>query len=64
MIKVFFQCGGFAAQGNIVSGETLKEVQLHPEQYSTLQIRVCGWNEYFVKLCKSKQDMFIRQYEV
>ena len=64
LIKVFFQCGGFAAQGNIVSGETLKEAQLHPEQYSTLQIRVCGWNEYFVKLCKSKQDMFIRQYEV
>ena len=45
-----FVCqSGNAAQGNIVSGETLKEAQLHPEQYSTLQIRVCGWNR---RICK------------
>ena len=64
LIRVFFAYGGFAAQGNIVTGEKLKEAQLHPEKYSTLQIRVCGWNEYFVKLSKAKQDMFIRQSEV
>ena len=64
LIKVFFEYGGFALQGNIISGETLKEAQLHPEKHATLQVRVCGWNEYFVKLSKVKQDMFIKQCEV
>jgi len=63
LIKIFFANGGFAFQGNIVSGATLKDAQLHPEKYSTLQVRVCGWNEYFVKLSKVKQDMFIKQCE-
>jgi formate C-acetyltransferase len=51
-------------QGNVVSGETLKAAQKNPEKYATLQVRVCGWNEYFVKLTKIKQDMFIKQCEV
>ena len=38
--------------------------ELNPEKYATLQVRVCGWNEYFVKLSKIKQDMFIKQCEV
>ena len=49
---------------NIVSGEMLKDAQANPEKYSTLQVRVCGWNEYFVNLSKEKQDMLIRQCEV
>ncbi len=64
LMKVFFAGGGFAAQGNIVSGDTLRAAQENPEKYSTLQIRVCGWNEYFVNIGKVKQDMFIRQCEV
>ena len=64
LIKVFLDNGGFCVQGNIVSQATLKDAQLHPEKYSTLQVRVCGWNEYFVKLSKVKQDMFIKQCEV
>ena len=63
LVKAFFQMGGFAIQGNIVSTETLRKAQLEPEKYSTLQIRVCGWNEYFVKLDKIKQDAFIKQSE-
>ena len=64
LIKVFLDNGGFCIQGNIVSQAILKDAQLHPEKYSTLQVRVCGWNEYFVKLSKVKQDMFIKQCEV
>ncbi len=64
LARIFMQCGGFAMQGNIVSAETLKNAQLYPEKYSTLQVRVCGWNEYFVCLNKIKQDMFIKQCEV
>jgi formate C-acetyltransferase len=64
LIKIFLVCGGFAIQGNVICGDTLREAQLNPEKYSTLQVRVCGWNEYFVKLSKVKQDMFIKQCEV
>lgn len=64
LVKIFLAHGGFAMQGNVISGNVLKEAQQNPEKYATLQVRVCGWNEYFVKLSKVKQDMFIKQCEV
>lgn len=64
LIKIFFAQGGFALQGNIFNAEMLKQAQKDPEKYSTLQVRVCGWNEYFVKLTKEMQDKFIKQCEV
>lgn len=64
LVEIYFTAGGLALQGNIFNIEMLKEAQKNPEKYSTLQVRVCGWNEYFVKLDKEKQDMFIRQCEV
>jgi len=63
LIRIFFAQGGFAAQGNIINGETLRDAREHPEKYATLQVRVCGWNEYFVKMSKEKQDLFIHQCE-
>ncbi len=64
LVKTFLSCGGFAIQGNVFNAETLKDARQHPEKYATLQVRVCGWNEYFVKLSREKQDMFIKQCEV
>ncbi|MBE6594643.1 MAG: hypothetical protein E7644_02465 [Ruminococcaceae bacterium] len=64
LMKIFFKHGGFAAQGNVISGKMLIDAQQNPEKYATLQVRVCGWNEYFVKLSRTKQDMFIKQCEV
>ena len=49
--------------GNIFDAETLKEAQKFPERYQNLQVRVCGWNAYFVNLSKEEQDAFIRQAE-
>lgn len=63
LVKIFFNNGGFALQGNIVNKQTLISAQENPEKYSTLQIRVCGWNEYFVKMSKRKQDYFISATE-
>lgn len=59
LVRAYFGRGGFALQGNIVDTSALRDAQLHPEKYSTLQIRVCGWNEYFVNMPKEKQDLFI-----
>ena len=64
LIRIFFEGGGFAVQGNIVSVETLRSAQADPRTYSTLQIRVCGWNEYFVRMSKNKQDYFIKESEL
>ena len=46
-------------QFNVVSRETLLDAQKHPEKYATLQVRVCGWNEYFVKMSKAKIMFYI-----
>ena len=63
LIKIFFDAGGCAVQGNVLSSQTLVDAQQNPEKYRNLQVRVCGWNEYFVKMSKEKQDMFIKQFE-
>lgn len=64
LIEIFFSMGGFAAQGNIINGEMLRAALEDPQKYANLQIRVCGWNEYFVKLSREKQEMFLAQCEV
>ena len=50
-----------AIQGNIVSADILEDAQKQPEQYPQLQIRVCGWNEYFVNMQPHLQDDFIKR---
>lgn len=63
ILMTYIKNGGFAMQGNIFDTRTLKDAQAHPEQYRTLQVRVCGWNAYFINLSKTEQDCFIRQAE-
>ncbi len=59
LIKTFFDRGGYALQFNVVNVDTLRDAQLHPERYASLQIRVTGWSAYFVTLSKRTQDHFI-----
>ncbi|MBQ8837333.1 MAG: hypothetical protein IJ002_07505 [Clostridia bacterium] len=61
LIRVFFEGGGFAIQGNIVNLDTLLDAKAHPEKYPTLQVRVCGWNEYWVNMNAKVQDDFIKR---
>ena len=63
ILMTYFKKGGFAMHGNVFDANTLKEAQKHPELYQNLQVRVCGWNAYFVNLSKVEQDAFIRQAE-
>jgi formate C-acetyltransferase len=60
LIRTYFTQGGFAIHGNVFDAQTLMNAQEKPDQYATLQVRVCGWNVYFVNLSKSEQDEFIR----
>ncbi len=63
LVKTFMKGGGAEIQFNIFSPETLRDAQAHPEQYSTLQVRLCGWNVFFVDLSRAEQDEFIRASE-
>ena len=63
VLSTYFKKGGFAMHGNIFDAEILKLAQAEPEKYKNLQVRVCGWNAYFVNLSKTEQDSFIRQAE-
>ena len=59
LIKGYFDSGGFGIQFNVIDSETLREAQVHPEEYATLQVRVTGWSAYFVTLPRSEQDEYI-----
>ena len=57
------QKGGYALHANVFNVDDLRAAQETPEKYKTLQVRVCGWNAYFVTLKKEEQDAFIKQAE-
>ncbi len=63
ILKTYMNKGGFAMHGNVFNPEDLKAAQKNPEKYANLQVRVCGWNAYFVNLSKAEQDAFIKQAE-
>ena len=60
LVRTYFALGGFAVHFNVFSSEELKKAKQCPEKYSTLQVRVCGWNAYFVDLPPEQQDTFIK----
>lgn len=61
LIKTYFNNGGFGIQFNIFDTEMLLDAQKHPEKYTTMQIRVTGWNVYFVSLSEYEQNQFIEE---
>ena len=63
ILMTYMKKGGYAIQGNVFNSADLREAQENPEKYRNLQVRVCGWNAYFVNLSKTEQDEFIKQAE-
>ena len=59
LIRTFFSRGGYAIQFNVVSNETLRDAQQHPDRYPSLQIRVTGWSAYWNALSREEQEMFL-----
>lgn len=51
------------AQFNVVSADTLRQAQQHPEEFRSLVVRVAGYSAYFVELDKEVQDEIIRRTE-
>ena len=63
LVLTYFKNGGFHVQFNVVDADTLKDAQLHPENYEDLIVRVSGYSAYFTRLGKDIQDDLIRRVE-
>jgi formate C-acetyltransferase len=63
LIRTFCETGGALVQFNIVSTETLRDAQRHPEQYKDLLVRVATYSAYFVELSPELQNDIIDRME-
>ena len=63
MTQTYFENGGAEIQYNVVSNETLRAAQAHPEEYRDLIVRIVGYSAYFVEMPKALQDDLISRNE-
>ncbi len=63
LVKGYFSLGGMEIQFNVVSNDTLREAQRHPEHYRDLVVRVSGYSALFTDLGKALQDEIIQRAE-
>ena len=63
LIRSYFRMDGHHIQFNVVSADTLRDAQKHPEKYRDLIVRVAGYSDYFNDLGTDLQDEIIRRTE-
>ncbi|GAH29071.1 unnamed protein product, partial [marine sediment metagenome] len=63
LLKSYFEKGGMQIQPTVVSTETLKAAQIHPENYTDLIVKVGGYNATFIDLGKPIQNDIIDRLE-
>ncbi len=63
LVRGYFKMDGHHVQFNVVSADTLREAQKHPEKYRDLIVRVAGYSDYFVDLSVELQDEIIQRTE-
>ncbi|MBQ1399500.1 MAG: glycyl radical protein, partial [Lachnospiraceae bacterium] len=64
VMEAYFDGGGMELQINVVSADTLRDAQDHPENYQDLVVRVAGFSAYFVEGYKEAQDDLIHRTEM
>ncbi|MDP2917617.1 MAG: pyruvate formate lyase family protein [Dehalococcoidia bacterium] len=64
MVRAYMGLGGHHVQFNVVSGDTLRDAQLHPENYRHLIVRVAGFSAYFIHLDHVVQNEIIKRSEI
>ena len=64
VMQTYFNRGGMELQLNIVSADTLRDAQKHPDNYRDLVVRVAGFSAYFVEVFKGCQDDLISRTEM
>lgn len=64
LVSTYFSpLNGQEVQFNVVSTETLKDAQKHPEKYKDLIIRVAGYSARFIELARELQNDIIARAE-
>lgn len=64
VIRTFFnRLHGYHVQYNVVSRETLRDAQVHPEEHRDLIVRVAGYSAFFNVLSRQTQDDIIERTE-
>ena len=63
LIRSYFRLDGHHIQFNVVSADTLRDAQKHPENYRDLIVRVAGYSDYFNDLGEDLQDEIIQRTE-
>ena len=63
LVRGYFDRKGTHMQFNVVSRETLRDAQKHPEKYKGLVVRVAGYSALFTTLSRALQDDIINRTE-
>ncbi|MFW9784471.1 MAG: pyruvate formate lyase family protein, partial [Candidatus Heimdallarchaeota archaeon] len=63
LIRSYFKLDGHHIQFNVVSADTLRDAQKHPEEYKNLIVRVAGYSDYFNNLGSDLQEEIISRTE-
>jgi len=63
LVRSYFKLDGHHIQFNVVTAETLRKAQAHPERYRDLIVRVAGYSDYFCDLTPALQEEIIARTE-
>ncbi len=63
LVRSYFRLDGHHIQFNVVSTDTLRDAQKHPEKYRDLIVRVAGYSDYFNDLGEDLQNEIIKRTE-
>ena len=63
LLKTYFQQGGMQLQPTVVSTETLRDAQIHPEKYRDLIVKVGGYNATYIDLGAPIQNEILSRLE-
>lgn len=63
LVKVYMANGGAEIQFNVVSTETMRKAQVHPEEFRDLVVRIAGYSAYFIELSEDCQNDLIQRTE-
>jgi len=63
LIRSYFKLDGHHIQLNVISADTLRDAQKHPEKYRDLIVRVAGYSDYFIDIAVDLQDEIIKRTE-
>jgi len=63
IVRSYFKMDGHHVQFNVVTADTLRDAQKHPEKYRDLIVRVAGYSDYFLDCGIELQNEIIRRTE-